>query len=159
MARGRGVLTILSMPFRNPMTVGSAAGVLVSLAGLSLPMWLAEPISMVGDIAVPAMLLAFGASLVLGPRFGASGSTWRVGSAVIVKLLVQPLLAFVAATALGGSEAIVFAATVTASLPSAQNLFIIASRYDAATSLVRDIILATTFGSLPVVFVASLLLH
>ena len=48
---------------------------------------------------------------------------------------------------------------IRASLPAAQNLFIIAGRYDAATALVRDIILATTFGSLPVVFIASLLLH
>lgn len=156
---GTGWLTVASLPFRNPMTLGSAAGVLVSLLGLDLPMWLAEPISMVGGMAVPAMLLAFGASLVLGPKFGASGAMWRVGSAFAVKLLVQPLAAFAAATALGGSPEVVFAATVTAALPSAQNLFIIAGRYNAAVPLVRDIILATTFGSLPVVFAVSLLLH
>lgn len=156
---GAGWAKIASLPFRNPMTIGSALGVIVSLTGVTLPAWLSEPISMVGGIAVPAMLLAFGSSLVLGPRFGASGAMWRVGSAVTVKLLVQPLAAFLAATALGGSPEIVFAATVTASLPAAQNLFIIAGRYDAATALVRDIILATTFGSLPVVFIASLLLH
>lgn len=157
--RGGGMAAALSLPFRNPMTLGSAAGVVVALTGVSLPTWLAEPISMVGGMAVPAMLLAFGASLVLGPKFGASGNMWRVGSAATVKLLVQPLAAFAAATLLGGSPEIVFAATVTASLPAAQNLFIIAGRYDAAVPLVRDIILSTTFGSLPVVFAASLLLH
>ncbi|MDO5697000.1 MAG: AEC family transporter [Dermatophilus congolensis] len=156
---GAGWLAIASLPFRNPMTIGSALGVLVAYTGVVPPTWLTEPISMVGGMAVPGMLLAFGASLVLGPKFGASGSMWRVGSASLVKLLVQPLTAFAAASALGGSPEIVFAATVTASLPAAQNLFIIASRYDAAAPLVRDIILATTFGSLPVVFAASYLLH
>lgn len=153
------ILTLFSMPFRNPMTIGSGLGVLFSVMGWSLPPWLGEPVTMVGNMAVPAMLLAFGISLVFGPKFGASGSRLRVGVASICKLFVQPLTAYAAAVFLGGSAETIFAATVTAALPSAQNLFVIATRYDSAAALVRDVILATTFASMPVIFVASALLR
>lgn len=155
----RGVLGVFTMPFRNPMTVGSGLGVVFSLAHWSLPAWLAEPVTMVGNMAVPSMLLAFGISLVYGPMFGASGSRLRVGVASICKLFVQPGVAWVAATWLGGSAEMVFAATVTAALPSAQNLFVISTRYGSASALVRDVILATTFASMPVIFVLSVLLR
>lgn len=154
-----GLAHLVSLPFRNPMTLGSGLGVLVAVTGAQLPAWLAEPIAMVGGMAVPGMLLAFGISLVYGPKVGASGAVVRGGLATTCKLLIQPATAFLAATALGGGPETVFAATVTAALPSAQNLFVIASRYKAAENLVRDTVLISTFGSMPVIFVISLLLR
>lgn len=154
-----GLGHLVALPFTNPMTLGSGLGVVVAATQLELPTWLSEPISMVGDMAVPAMLLAFGISLVYGPKVGSSSSKARGLLATCCKLFIQPLTAFAAATALGGGPETVFAATVTAALPSAQNLFVIASRYQAAVNLVRDTVLITTFGSVPVIFVVSLLLR
>jgi len=48
---------------------------------------------------------------------------------------------------------------VTASLPTAQNVFMYASRYGAVKDLARDAVLLTTAGFVPVVLLAAALLH
>ena len=46
-----------------------------------------------------------------------------------------------------------------AALPTAQNVYQFALRYDAAPVLARDTILITTFASLPIVLVIAWLIH
>ncbi len=47
---------------------------------------------------------------------------------------------------------------VCSSLPTAQNIFVHATRYDRATTLARDTILVTTIGAVPLIAVVVLLL-
>ena len=46
-----------------------------------------------------------------------------------------------------------------AALPSAQNMYQYALRYDRATVITRDIVLLTTIASLPVMLLIAMLLH
>ncbi|MBW8820289.1 MAG: AEC family transporter, partial [Streptomyces sp.] len=53
----------LLTPLRNPIAVGSLAGVAVSAAGLKVPAPVMDPLTLIGGMSVPAVLLAFGISL------------------------------------------------------------------------------------------------
>ena len=75
------------------------------------------------------------------------------------KLTVMPGLAVVVGTAAGLSGGQLLAPVVTAALPTAQNVFMYASRYGAAKDLARDAVLLTTAGFVPVVLLAAALLH
>ena len=105
------------------------------------------------------MLLAYGVSLRLGPPPGAGEPKIQVGTVVLLKNVVQPLVAFLIARYLVGLEpADVFAVTVIAALPSAQNVFTIAVRYNQGSVLARDTIFLSTLLAVPaIVLIAALL--
>ena len=89
------------------------------------------------------------------------GAGWRSGLWLAVgwKLAVMPGLAVVVGLAAGLSGGQLLAPVVTAALPTAQNVFMYASRYGAAKDLARDAVLLTTAGFVPVVLLAAALLH
>lgn len=147
---------------RNPITVAALAGVGLSVVADHLPRATVDavmaPVGLVGNMAVPAMLIAFGISLGLGPGPGAGGSTPHVATVVVLKLVLQPVVAVAfgyAAVGLRGHA--LFAAAVTAALPTAQNVFIYANTYRRATLLARDAIFVSTFASVPVILLVAVL--
>ena len=75
------------------------------------------------------------------------------------KLAVMPGLAVVVGLAAGLSGAQLLTPVVTAALPTAQNVFMYASRYGAAKDLARDAVLLTTAGFVPVVLLAAAILR
>ncbi|MFH8338750.1 AEC family transporter [Streptomyces sp. AM6-12] len=149
----------LLTPLRNPIAVGSLSGVVVAAAGWKLPGPVLDPLTLIGDMSVPAALLAFGMSL------HGSAAPWRgqdrqlVLLSVALKSLGQPLIAWALATCVFGLHgAPLLDVVVTSALPAAQNLFTYASRYHVAQSLARESILLSTVVSVPVlVGVAALL--
>lgn len=181
-------LVTLSVPLRNPLLWAVVAGVVLNLAGWELGGLagaggaaadgagggvagavrgvLAEVLRMLGATAVPLMMLALGMNLAEAPRpalkpradassnAGARALWWAVGW----KLLVMPGLALGLGAALGLSGSELLVPVVIASLPTAQNVFLYASRYGIAKGLARDTILLTTVGFLPVVLVAAAVL-
>ncbi|PRY59428.1 hypothetical protein BCF74_10915 [Knoellia remsis] len=145
-----------SRPIRNPLTVGSLLGVVLSLTGWTLPAFVANPLELLGNMAVPSMLVAYGVALRLGPGLGRAGSAAELATTSLLKLLVQPLVAwFVASVVLGVEGHALLAIVVTSALPTAQNIFVHATRYDRATTLARDTILITTVGSVPVILLLA----
>lgn len=143
---------ILSRPVRNPITIGSLIGLLLAVTGTDLPSAVQDPLELVGGMAVPAMLLAYGVSLRLGPLPGRGVPAGELALAVVLKMVVQPVAAYALARfALGLDGDALLAVTVLSALPTAQNVFIIASRYDRATLLARDAIFVSTIASVPVV--------
>lgn len=145
-----------SRPIRNPLTVGSLLGVVLSLTGWTLPAFVANPLELLGNMAVPSMLVAYGVALRLGPGLGRAGSAAELATTSLLKLLVQPLVAwFVASVVLGVEGHALLAIVVTSALPTAQNIFVHATRYDRATTLARDTILITTIGSVPVILLLA----
>lgn len=148
----------ISRVVRNPMTMGALAGLLISVFGLGIPAVIMRPIDVVGAMAVPLMLIAFGISLRLGPKPGAHGSMPHVATLVGLKLVVQPVAAVgVGYLFVGLRGPALFAAAVTAALPTAQNIFTMANRYNRAVHLARDAIFATTLLSVPVILLIAFL--
>jgi predicted permease len=149
----------LSRPLTNPLTVGSLAGLTLALTGYTLPMAVRDPLELVGGMAVPAMLLAYGISLRLGPRPGHGTSAVEIGYISLLKLVVQPLTAYaVGRLVLGLDDTGLFAVTVLAALPTAQNIFVHATRYGRAVVLARDSIFVTTALSVPAILVITAVL-
>jgi predicted permease len=147
---------------RNPITIGALAGVVLSVVvpyvNPEVLTRLMRPVEIVGNMAVPAMLIAFGISLRRGPKPGAGGSTPHVVTVVALKLLLQPVAAVaVGYAAVGLRGHALFVAAVTAALPTAQNVFTYANTYRRATYLARDAIFVSTFLSVPAILLIALL--
>lgn len=137
---------------RNPVSVAAASGVLISITGVNLPEIVDEPISLLGGMAVPGALLAYGVSLRFG---GAIGSSHRkeIAAIAVLKLIWMPAVAYTLARFVFGLESHeVFGLTAMAALPTAQNVFVYASRFERSELLARDSIAVTTLVSVPVLF-------
>lgn len=149
----------LLQPFRNPLMLGSLAGLLLSVFDLRLPRVLNDPLTLVGNIAVPAMLIAYGISLRLGPRPGAGEPAGQIGTIVGLKLVLQPVVAFLIGRYLVHLDGVdLLAVTVIAALPTAQNVFNHAVRYNRGVILARDTIFVSTLLSVPVLVLIAWLL-
>lgn len=149
-------LRYLSFPVRNPITVGTLAGLAINALHVEVPDGVWTPIDMVGAMAVPAMLIAFGISLRLDPLPGRGPHARELALVTPIKVLVHPAIAFALGAwmfHLGTSE--LLAVTVIAALPTAQNIYLISSRYHVRTLLARDAIFVSTLASVPVIVAAS----
>ena len=148
------------MILRNPMIVGSGLGLLVAGTGFQVPALVMEPIHLIGGAAIPAMLMAFGMSLN-GTRPLQASAGRRVDTLLAsgFKLAVQPALAYVFARfVLGMDGHALFAVVVTSSLPTAQNVFVAASRYQTGLTVAKDTVLITTVVAVPAMIGVALLL-
>ncbi|MGW0473899.1 AEC family transporter [Streptomyces coeruleorubidus] len=148
----------LLTPLRNPIALGSLAGVAASASGLHVPGPLMDPLTLIGNMSVPAVLLAFGISLRGStlPLRGAERAP--VLLAVALKAVIQPLVAWaLAAGVFGLHGASLLDVVVTSALPAAQNLFTYASSYRVGEVLAREAILLSTVLAVPVLVVVALL--
>jgi malonate transporter and related proteins len=124
-----------------------------------LPSPISDPLELVGGMAVPSMLLAYGVSLRLGPKPGQGTSLVEIGYICVLKLVVQPASAYaVGRYVLDLSEPGLLAVTVLAALPTAQNIFVHATRYSRAVVVARDSIFLTTMLSVPALLVIAAVL-
>lgn len=148
----------LLVPLRNPMTLGVLTGLALNLTGITIPQWLDTPLTMLGGLAVPTMLIAFGVSLRLGPlpRRGPQFTETLVLCAL--KLLVQPLVALALARAFALDAVTTLAVMVLAGLPTAQNIFSHAVRYQRQVVLARDVVFITSVCSIPTIMAMAVLL-
>ncbi len=160
-ARGErpSVVRSLRRMATNPITLGAVAGLLIAVLDVQLPQVLASPIELLGGMAVPSMLIAFGISLRRGPRPAAGRTAGHVWTVVGLKVLVMPAVALVVGLALGLRGQGLFAVVVTAALPTAQNVFTYAVRYRREVNLARDVIFISTFVSVPVIVAIAGLFH
>jgi len=144
---------------RNPLIIGSLLGALVAVTGIELPDVVLEPFALIGAAAVPVVLISFGMSLSAS-RLLAPGSGRRdILLATLLKLLVMPVVAWLLARFVFGLEGHdLFGLVVLAALPTAQNVFNYAQRYDRGVIIARDTVLLTTVLCVPVLFVVALLL-
>ncbi|MFC0531273.1 AEC family transporter [Phytohabitans kaempferiae] len=136
------------LPLRSPITLASAAGIAVAATGWRPSDEVLRPFDLVGSAAVPLALLALGISL-RGSRPFTPGLDGRDRyTAVVLKVVGQPVLAYlIGRHALGLDGPALLAAVVTAALPTAQNIFVFASRYDRAVALARDAIVLSTLAA------------
>lgn len=155
----RRPLPILRRTFGNPIVIASLAGVTVSVSGLELPPIVLDPLQLIADACVPVLLIAYGMSLHGQRVLSRSGRRRDILLASGLKLVAMPVVAWaVAAYAFRLSPDEVLAVTVLAALPTAQNVFNFAQRYDIGETIARDTVFLTTLGCVPVLIGATVLL-
>jgi malonate transporter and related proteins len=148
---GRRVLlrTVLARPFRNPLTVASLLGLLVSLLGVPLPTLVMRPIELVAAAAVPVALIAYGLSMSAGTKDSITLQR-DVVLAVLLKTVVQPIAAYaVGRWLLDLHGTALLAPMLLAALPTAQNVYVYAVHYRSSRTLARSVVLLSTLLSIP----------
>ncbi|MFD7707482.1 AEC family transporter [Streptomyces sp. NPDC059786] len=149
----------VTAPVRNPVAVGSLSGVAVSASGLTVPGPVMDPLTLIGNMSVPAVLLAFGISLCGSTMPGRGPDRNPVLLSVVLKAVGQPLAAWaLAAGVFGLHGAPLLDVVVTSALPAAQNLYTYASQYRVGEVLARESILLSTILSVPALVVIAALL-
>jgi len=158
-ATGEGGLSVRQLallPARNPIMIASAAGIVVAASGWTPPAEIVRPFELVGAAAVPAALLAFGMSLPGSRPLHPGPDAPARYTAVALKVLVQPALAYaIGRYALGLDGPALLAAVVTSSLPTGQNVFVFATHYGQGESLARDCVMLSTLASAVVMIVVA----
>lgn len=129
---------------RLPLLWAGAAGLVVAGLGLPVPGLVMEPVRMLGDMAIPLMLLNLGLQLrrlqVTDLRHSLVAVAIRMGGGVALAL------AFAALAGLHGVDRQVL--VLAGALPAAVVNAVIAERYDTAPTLVASAIVLGTFASL-----------
>lgn len=155
----RRAIPILRRTVTNPIVVGSVLGVLVSLSGIRLPPIALDPLQLIADACVPVLLISYGISLHGQRILGPSGRRRDILLASVLKLAAMPLVAWVvAAFVFHLSPHDVLIVTVIAALPTAQNVFNYAQRFDVGETIARDTVFLTTVGCVPVLLLIVTLL-
>jgi len=151
-AKGEGGLREV---FRMPLVWASAAGIAVGVSGVALPRMLLEPVEMVGDMAIPLMLLNLGVQLrrlvARDWHHAAASVAIRIGGGGALGL------AFVALLGVEGVDRQVL--LLDAVMPAAVINVVMAQRYGADPDRVAAAIVLGTLVSaalLPVVLYALL---
>ena len=156
--RGEGVGSALRRLVTNPLTVAALVGVVLALTGWSLPRVVESPLRMMAGAAIPLMLMSYGAALRLSPPLGRAGHNGEVLLASVLKLAVMPVVAWSVGVGLGLDDRVLLGVVITAALPTAQNIFLHATRYRVGEDVARETILITTLASLPVALLVAVVL-
>jgi hypothetical protein len=153
-------IALLLATAKNPMIIGSLLGLVVALTGIELPSMVLEPIELIAGASIPAMLMAFGISLVGSkPLEKKSGRRADVLIASAAKLLAHPLLAWVLAYWVFNLRGeLLVASVIMAGLPTAQNIFVTAMRYEHGVTIAKDTVLITTICAIPLMMVLAIVL-
>lgn len=152
--RGRGppgagwqvVAQSLARLLRNPLIIGLAAGLLVTLAGWQLPTPVQRTVDMFAAASAALSLFVIGGSLV---GQSVRGMARVVAPVVAVKLLVFPLLVFLAAQALPWlgvaplTPALLQAAVLMAAMPMMGIYPVLALQYGLQGMAAAAMLLAT----------------
>jgi malonate transporter len=132
---------------RNPLLVAPALGALVPLSGLSIPDPVESFLKLLGGAASPCALVALG--LFLAAKRPATERD--AGSTVLLvgfKLVVQPVVAWVLATAVFGlTPLLTHAAVLLAALPTGTGPFMLAEFYRREANVTSSVILVSTILS------------
>lgn len=144
---------ILKQPLHQPLLIGSLLGIAVSaIAGVSgsypIPKFIFDPIDMIGDSAVPMILMAFGMSLHGSKPLQKKGDRPAIFTVAVLKNIVMPVIAFLLAYFMMGFRGPeLYACVVLAALPTGQNVYNYAARYNVGLQFARDGILLSTMSS------------
>ena len=134
----------LRAPFRYPMVYAAVAGVAVNASGIELPVTFAAPVATLAAAAVPAMLVVLG--LQLQQAVGRDDLV-DTAAANAFKLLLAPVIAYLATLALGVDGIPQKTIVVLAAMPTAVITIILAMEFDARPQFVTRAVVTSTLAS------------
>ena len=148
-------VTLMSGRFRaldfvkTPVIIAVILGCFISLTDTSVPAWVVKPLSMIGQAAIPMMLLALGVRL--------HQVCWNDLSMSFVVAIACPLVGVLAAWFLGyalelnslqAKQLLIFGA-----LPPAVMNFMFAEQYNLEPEKMASIVMISNLAAVPVYFV------
>jgi predicted permease len=126
---------------RVPVLYSVAAAAVVMLWHIAVPIGLVRPIGLLGQAAMPMMMLVLGMQL---ERASMPERPASVAAACVLSLVITPLIAIGVAALLGLSGPARQAAILQASMPAAVVTTILALEFDVAPGFVTSVVFVTT---------------
>lgn len=116
---------------RNPLIIGTAAGLLANLVGLHIPLWLDPTVSRLGSASLALGLMAAGAGMQMGAL--ARGKVLAV-AVLLIRHVLTPIVAYFLAKLVGLSPVQTTVLLAFSALPTASSCYVLAARmgYDGA---------------------------
>ncbi|AGE36112.1 AEC family transporter [Corynebacterium urealyticum] len=155
-SRTRLAPAVASALFKSPLLISAFAGMILAWMntrfGFELPALIADPIDLIAQSMVAVALVVFGMSMaevkVLQPGISPRKS---VLVASLLKTVLHPTLAFLVGTLIfGASGELLLAMVLMGALPTGQNVFTYAQRFQTQQVLARDTGVVSTAISLPI---------
>lgn len=131
----------------SPAMIAAFAAALIVALNLHTPDLIARPITMVGNITVPAALMVIGSSMARLPLKQIIGS-WKVYVSSAVRLVVVPLSLYFLFRVCGVSDAINDINTVVIAMPVASFGTMFCMKYGRNPALMTEITFITTVASI-----------
>ena len=131
----------------SPAMIAAFAAALIVALNLHTPDLIARPITMVGNITVPAALMVIGSSMARLPLKQIIGS-WKVYVSSAVRLVVVPVSLYFLFRVCGVSDAINDINTVVIAMPVASFGTMFCMKYARNPALMTEITFITTVASI-----------
>lgn len=153
--REQSAVSLLVGILANPLIMGIAAGVVVSLSGIEVPQSLMNVGSVFTAGLLPVSLMCIGASLNLKALYAASALTLET---TLWKLLVAPLLSVAIAVAMGvhGAELGVLFLLLASPVAAVSYIMVMASGGNGTTAA-NIVVVSTLFSSITLTLGLALL--
>jgi predicted permease len=145
-SRGKsGNLRALLMILRMPMLYATILAVIANPLNISLPNFADVPLQMLGDAAIPAMIMVLGIQL---SNASLRENLLPAGVATVIRLVLSPALAYGVTVLLGIHGVTQQVIIVLAGMPSAVYPIILATEFDANPRQVTTSVAMSTLSSI-----------
>ena len=141
---GGAITLALRKLLKVPAIYSLAAAMLIIVSGTSIPVGVMRPIGMLGDAAIPMMLLGLGVQL---RRATFPSRPAGVVVATALSLLVSPIIGTALATLLGLSGTGRDTAIVVSAMPAAVVTTVLAQEFDLDSSFITSVVFVSTLLS------------
>lgn len=133
--------------YSTPMLSAYLTMLIVALEIDNIPACISQPLTMIGDITVPAALLIIGSSMSQLPLRALMGNT-TVYITTVMRLVVVPVAMYFLCLLLGFDPYVVNINTVVIAMPVATYGTILCLKYNRDTSLMAEVTFITTLLSM-----------
>ncbi len=131
----------------SPTMLGAFAAAIIVALGIHTPEMIARPVTMVGNVTVPASLMIIGSSMAKLPVREIIGSP-KVYVTAFIRLVVVPVSLYFLFRACGVGELINNVNTVVIAMPAASFGTMFCLKFGRNPSLMTEITFITTMGSI-----------
>ena len=133
--------------YSTPMLAAYVTMAIVALRIDNIPAFISQPLTMIGNITVPAALLIVGSSMShLSPRAMLGNGT--VYATTLFRLAILPIAIYYLCRALGFSEFVVNINTIVIAMPVATYGTILCLRHGKDTAFITEVTFITTLLSM-----------
>ena len=133
--------------YGSPMLSAYLTMLIVALQIENIPAFISQPLTMIGNITVPAALLIIGSSMSQLPLKALMGNT-TVYVTTVMRLAVVPIAMYILCMLLGFDPYVVNINTVVIAMPVATYGTILCLKYGRDTSLMAEVTFITTLLSM-----------
>lgn len=150
-----GVRRLIMPVITNPLILSSMMGIFLNLSGLGLPPVFGPLLDILGKAALPVGLLAVGAGLSFKALHGSATIMLTTSAA---KIILLPLVTYLALNAFGVEGLAASVAVIYAALPGSPSAYVLARQMGGDSELMAGLITLTTLAAMVLMPAIALML-